>query len=62
MSFTLGAVELEIRPEPDDADRAAIEAAVEAATDARERAPAAYSSAWRRMALRESVGEEDVDP
>jgi hypothetical protein len=54
-------VELEIRPEPEDGDRAAIEAAVEAA-DVGEQAPAPYSSPWRRAALRDVVGEDDADP
>jgi hypothetical protein len=61
VSFTLAPVELEIRPDPDDADRAAIEAAVEAA-DLAEQGPAAYASPWRRAALREVVEEDDPDP
>ena len=61
MSFTLAPVELEIRPEPEDGDRAAIEAAVETAGVA-EQAPAGYSSPWRRAALRDVVDEDDGDP
>jgi hypothetical protein len=60
VSFTLAPVELEIRPEPEDDDRAAIEAAVDAA-DIRRQAPAAYASPWRQAALRD-VGGDDADP
>jgi hypothetical protein len=61
VSFTLAPVELEIRPEPEHDDRAAIEAAVEAA-DIGRHAPAAYASPWRQAALRDVVGEHDPDP
>ena len=54
-------MELEIRPEPEEGDRAAIEAAVEAA-DVGEQAPSAYASPWRRAALRDVAGEDDADP
>jgi hypothetical protein len=54
-------VELEIRPEPEDDDRAAIEAAVEAA-DIDQHAPGAYASPWRQAALWDVVGGDDDDP
>ncbi len=49
-------VELEIDPEPDEAERGAIVAALEAAT-----APAPALDAWRAAALREGV-EDPADP
>lgn len=50
------AVELEIDPEPDEAQRGAILAALEVATT-----PAPALDAWRAAALREGV-EEPADP
>ena len=49
-------MELEIDPEPDEAQRGAIVAALEAATP-----PAPPLDAWRAAALREGV-EEPADP
>ena len=55
-TFTLAPVELEIRPEPSDDERAAIEAALEAAADDR---PEAQTSRWRAAGLREATGRAD---
>jgi hypothetical protein len=57
-TFTLRRVELEIRPEPSDEERAAIEAALEAAADARQPAD---SSSWRAAGVREATGRGDDD-
>jgi hypothetical protein len=54
-------VELEIRPEPTDDERRAIEAAVEAAGLAPKR-PGAYESPWRAAALRDAAGSDDDEP
>ena len=54
-TFTLGRVELEIRPEPTDDERAAIAAAVAAADEGHP----AYGSGWREAGLRESAGVDD---
>ena len=56
-TFTLVRVELEIRPEPSDEERAAIEAALEAAVER----PAAETSRWRAAGLREATGRDDDD-
>jgi hypothetical protein len=61
VSFSLFRVELEIRPEPTDDERRAIEAAVEAAGLAPKR-PGAYESPWRAAALREAAGSDDDEP
>ena len=50
-SFSLYPMELEIRPEPDDAEREAIAAAL---VD-RPALPEAYRSAWRRDAADEAL-------
>lgn len=55
-TFTLVRVELEIRPEPSDEERAAIEAALEAAANGR---PAAETSRWRAAGLLEATGRDD---
>jgi len=52
-TFTLAPVELEITPEPDDDERAAIEAAL-AEADRDEPAP----SRWRAAGLREATGRD----
>jgi len=57
-TFTLLRVQLEIRPEPSDEERAAIEAAFEAAADDR---PALETSRWRAAGLREATGRDDED-
>jgi hypothetical protein len=57
-TFTLGRVELEIRPEPSDEERAAIEAALEAAAES---PPEAETSRWRAAGLREATGRSDDD-
>ena len=49
-------MELEIRPEPSDEERAAIEAALETAADDR---PEAETSRWRAAGLREATGHDD---
>jgi hypothetical protein len=49
-------VELEIRPEPDDAEREAIAAAVAHPQEA----PSAYASAWRQAAIAEAVEPEET--
>ena len=54
-TFTLVRVELEIRPEPSDEERAAIEAALEAAANER---PTVEASRWRAAGTREATGRE----
>jgi hypothetical protein len=60
-SFTLASVQLEIRPEPTDVERAAIAAAVAGAglDDVRS---APYTSAWRLAGLREATERHADDP
>jgi hypothetical protein len=60
-SFTLGGVEVEIRPEPDDDERAAIVLALARAGVAEPR-PRGYESPWRAAALRESAETDDAEP
>ena len=48
-------VELEITPEPDDADREAIVAVLAEPAEL----PAPYLSAWRRAAIAEAVEPEE---
>jgi hypothetical protein len=55
VAFSLCGVELEISPEPDEAERRAIAAAL---SDRRE-PPDAYLSAWRQAGINESVEPED---
>ena len=55
-TFTLVRVELEIRPEPSDEERAALEAALEAVVNDR---PAVEASRWRAAGLREVTGRDD---
>jgi hypothetical protein len=57
-TFTLAGVELEIRPEPSDEERAAITAALAAAEDD---LPAAATSRWRAAGLREATGRDEDD-
>ena len=56
-TFTLGRVELEIRPEPTDEEREAIPAALAAAEDGAE----GSASPWREAGLREATGSDDPD-
>jgi hypothetical protein len=56
IAFNLERVELEIRPEPDEAEREAIVAAVAQPPGA----PTPYASAWRRAALVEAVEAEET--
>jgi hypothetical protein len=48
-------VELEISPEPEDAERQAIAAALARPAEA----PSAYSSAWRQAAIVEAVEPDE---
>jgi hypothetical protein len=60
-SFSLFRVELEIRPEPTDEERDALEAAVAGAGLEAPR-PAAYDSPWRAAALGEGAERDVRDP
>ena len=51
----MGRVELEIRPEPDEAEREAIVAALAAERDR----PGPYESGWRRVGIEESLEPPD---
>ena len=51
IAFNVSAMELEIRPEPDDDERAAIAASLGEGPDL----PGAYRSAWRREAADEAL-------
>jgi hypothetical protein len=54
-------MELEIHPEPTDAERDAISTAVaRAGVEAPQ--PIAYASPWRAAGLREATGHDDEEP
>jgi hypothetical protein len=56
IAFNLRRVELEIRPEPDEAERAAIAAAVAGPSEP----PTPYTSAWRQAAFLEAVEPDET--
>ena len=55
--FNLGAVDVEIRPEPRPEDRRALLASLEELL-ADPEPPAAYRSGWRKQGIRENVDAE----
>ena len=54
-------MELQISPEPDDQERAAIAAAL-AEVSEDQPSPRRYASEWRTVGLRESVDREPAEP
>ena len=62
LTFTLRRVELEIAPEPSEAERAALEAVLARLDVVELDSPAAYRSAWREAALAAALDERAPQP